>query len=268
MSNPFVFHEFITSDVTALQSYLQKLFTWKMKTIEDNRQIIVENILPGVAPAGLITYADERNNVVPGPLFYIEVDDIDSKLQRLGTLGGKVIVAKSPINLNDYQYETAICCDTVGHQFGLMEPLIQDGKKARFAPSQFAFNEIAAQKPDELVESFYTQLFDWNANFTEAEGSSFYEISSHVDLISQAAIGKICNSPCTKQFTSFYVQVPSVSETLDKSVALGGSEIMPITNIVLDDIPYEIAMFLDPQHENRIGLIGPAIMETTDYLDG
>ena len=149
-----------------------------------------------------------------------------------------------------------------------MEPLIQDGKTARFAPSQFAFNEIAAQQPKDLVDSFYIQLFDWKANFSEAEGSSFYEISSHIDLISQAAIGQICNSPCTKQFTSFYVQVPSVIETLEKSVSLGGSEVMPLTDIVLDDIPYEIAMFMDPQKENRIGLIGPAIMETTDYLDG
>ena len=66
----------VFTDAAASKVYFEQLFNWKLRPIDDGSLIIVENWLPGFAPAGLITQAEHKPGFTPGPVFYIQVDSI------------------------------------------------------------------------------------------------------------------------------------------------------------------------------------------------
>ena len=266
MSNPFIFHEIITTDPQASRAFFEKLFNWQFRTVEDDSVYIIDNPLPPANdPAGFITHSDKRPGIKPGPMFYIEVDDISAKQRAIVEMGGRTLLKKTIVTALDYDYCMAVYADPQDNQFGLMERVTRQGEQISWKPSQFSFNEISTTDPGTLVREFYCKLFGWKAALTGTP--PFFEICSHADLISQAGIGTACDEKGSKQFTSFYLQVPSLTDTLKKVQALGGRQVVPPTPVTLDKIPYEIAMFVDPLGENQLGLMSPSMMEYSEYLD-
>ncbi|HEX2172764.1 MAG TPA: VOC family protein [Dehalococcoidia bacterium] len=98
------------------------------------------------------------------------------------------------------------------------------------------------------LQKFYGDLFDWQVG--QAMGS---ELGNYglVEEKSSGLPGGIGQTPQGCKHLTFYVEVPDLQATLDRAVAIGGSVVMPPT-----EIPgvVSLAQFADPDG-NIVGLI-------------
>jgi predicted enzyme related to lactoylglutathione lyase len=102
--------------------------------------------------------------------------------------------------------------------------------------------ELAAADHDLLV-AFYGNLFDWRLRSLSNGG---YTI---IDTCAGHGInGGIARSQPGRSWSTFYVEVADLQETLDKVSSLGGTTIMPVTELAGPDLAdtVRIAMFSDP----------------------
>jgi hypothetical protein len=89
------------------------------------------------------------------------------------------------------------------------------------------------------LKAFYSQLFDWKIGELMPDMGNY----GLIDAESSGLAGGVGQSDDGKPRTSVYAQVPDLQATLDKVVALGGSVVMPPT-----EIPgvTTLALFSDP----------------------
>jgi uncharacterized protein len=89
------------------------------------------------------------------------------------------------------------------------------------------------------LKEFYTQLFDWKIGDLMPDMGNY----GLIDGTSSGLAGGVGQSDDGKPRTSVYAEVPDPQATLDKAVALGGSVVMPPTEIIPGTT---LAMFSDP----------------------
>jgi len=101
--------------------------------------------------------------------------------------------------------------------------------------------------PDgQALQGFYRSLFDWTIDTDNPSGYGM------VTTGEGAIGGGVSSSADGSSQVSFYVQVDSLQEYLDKAETLGAKTLLPPTEVPGGPV---IAMFADPQG-NRIGLVG------------
>jgi len=111
--------------------------------------------------------------------------------------------------------------------------------------------EIGGRGAEGLRE-FYGELFGWNISEAEAAsaaGSPYWFVQGEEGGIPGGIIRTDENMP--PNYVMFYVQSDDLQATLDKVASLGGTAVVPPT-----DIPGgmgQIAVFMDPEN-NVIGL--------------
>ena len=111
--------------------------------------------------------------------------------------------------------------------------------------------EIGGRDAEGLRE-FYSELFGWEINEAEeasAAGSPYWFVQGEEGGIPGGIIKTNENMP--PSYVMFYVQSDDLQATLDKVVSLGGTAVVPPS-----DIPGgmgQIAVFMDPDN-NVIGL--------------
>jgi uncharacterized protein len=104
--------------------------------------------------------------------------------------------------------------------------------------------EIIAPESDTLAK-FYSELFGWH---TETFPDPPYTI---IDTHAGRGInGGIGSDPQGGTRVTFYVAVDDMQKTLDQATKLGGSVVMPITELPM----VKLAMFTDPQG-NVVGIV-------------
>ena len=96
------------------------------------------------------------------------------------------------------------------------------------------------------LKTFYTEIFDWKIGDLTPEMGNY----GLIDGTSSGLAGGVGQSDDGKPRTSVYAQVPDLQATLDKVVALGGSVVMPPTEILPGTT---LALFTDPAG-NVVGL--------------
>jgi uncharacterized protein len=100
------------------------------------------------------------------------------------------------------------------------------------------------------IREFYSNLFGWNHQVFPEMGYSM--VDTGVKMGINGGIGQIQESQ--QQCVTIYVQVEDIQGHLDKAVALGGSIIVPVT-----EVPGMVtfAQFKDPEG-NMVGIVkGP-----------
>jgi uncharacterized protein len=96
------------------------------------------------------------------------------------------------------------------------------------------------------LKTFYTEIFDWKIGDLTPDMGNY----GLIDGASSGLAGGVGQSDDGKPRTSVYAQVPDLQATLDKVVALGGSVVMPPTEILPGTT---LALFTDPAG-NVVGL--------------
>ena len=116
MTSPVVHWQFLTADPDRTAAFYETMFGWSVSTAN------------GMGYRS-VTSSSERGidgGIWPAPpgapesvQLYIEVDDIDAALQRIGELGGSMIMPKQVLPDGDAM---ALALDPLGRAFGLMTP--------------------------------------------------------------------------------------------------------------------------------------------------
>ena len=103
--------------------------------------------------------------------------------------------------------------------------------------------EVQARDPGAQMR-FFGDLFGWNVDANNPQNYGM------VTPAGPGSIGGGIGATMDAPRATFYVQVPSIADTLDKAATMGAQMVMPRTDIGM----VVMAQFLDPEG-NLIGLI-------------
>jgi predicted enzyme related to lactoylglutathione lyase len=120
---PTVVHfEIPADDLARAKDFYENLFGWKIQAFEGETQtkyMMVQTTdlegNQGVCGGMLPRQAPEHT-----PVNYIGVPSVDEYLSKIESLGGKVIMGKTPVPECGY---FAVCLDTENNAFGIWEEL-------------------------------------------------------------------------------------------------------------------------------------------------
>ncbi len=117
----FVWNELLTRNVEAARAFYAHVVGWTFKPmpIENGTYWVAE--LNGKPVAGLMEMPPELPPTVPPHWFeYLEVDDVDARLQLAETHGGKIM--RPPFDVPDVG-RLGFVEDSTGAKLGLMTPV-------------------------------------------------------------------------------------------------------------------------------------------------
>ena len=97
------------------------------------------------------------------------------------------------------------------------------------------------------TQAFYSSLFGWRI---DADNEWNYGLVPKED---DGIGGGIGANPMSSKYVTVYVQVPDPQATLDKAVELGGTVVMPVTEMAM----VTMALFTDPDG-NIMGIVKAA----------
>ncbi len=135
MAADIVHIEFKSANFTRTSEFYAQLFDWKM---EQNASASYMKLSGADAPSGGWVRADLVQ--APGPVAYLAVDDLESKLEEIERAGGRVLVRSLPFAGGG---EIALFADPDGNVLGLWH---RKGVAAGAAPGSAA-KPAAAAKP-------------------------------------------------------------------------------------------------------------------------
>ncbi len=117
MPNPFIHIELSTSDVDKAKSFYGSLFDWKLKDEQMGPDMTYTMVSVGEGTGGGM-----MKQMMPGApsawLPYVDVSDIKASVQKVTTLGGKVV--RDVMEVMDAGY-IAIITDPTGAYLGLWQ---------------------------------------------------------------------------------------------------------------------------------------------------
>jgi predicted enzyme related to lactoylglutathione lyase len=215
----FMWHELMTTDTDAAGAFYSKVMPWKTQ--------------PSGMPGYTLWYAGKTQAgglmALPEPssgphwLTYIGTPSVDSALEGVQRLGGKVLKGATDIpNVGRY----AVVCDPQGATFALYTPAAgaADGAGAGgAAPGGYTWHELATTDVDGAVK-FYTELFGWEKGPGHEMGGDVgvYQLIVH----GGQQIGGIFKSPnATPPNWLTYVHVADIDKAVN-AVKGGGGRIM------------------------------------------
>lgn len=117
MSNPFVHVELMATDVAKAKAFYGKLFGWKLEDMP------MENGTYTMIDVGGGTGGGMLKNPMPGAsssswLAYVEVDDLKTSIDKVKSLGGKVMKDVTEVKgMGSF----AIITDPTGAMFGIWQ---------------------------------------------------------------------------------------------------------------------------------------------------
>jgi predicted enzyme related to lactoylglutathione lyase len=98
MKNEVAHIEWSSTDIERTKTFLSELFGWKFTPWKGNEDYLCSAPANGVNVG--IRRVDPGIGLEPGnsPIVYVEVDEIDSYLEKARKLGGRVVSMKTPIS--------------------------------------------------------------------------------------------------------------------------------------------------------------------------
>lgn len=226
-----------TTDVDAATAYYSGLLGWSVETV------VVDGVGPnsvarldGREVAALHAQGEaERAQGLP-PLWYsyVSVVDAEATAQRVGALGGRVIV--EPFDVADLG-RMAVVLDPAGAVFDLWQPGSYAGAELVNEPGAWCWNTLAVSDP-EPVQAFYTELFGWT--FLEATPAST------VIMLGADRVGGIQRVPAGSGIPpnwSVAFAVEEIGSAHRRALHAGGQEIVSPLDVGIG----HYSVVLDPQ---------------------
>ncbi len=226
MGNPVVHFEIAGPDGPALQQFYRDLFGWNVAV--QGAEMGNYGLVPaneGGIGGGLFPTTEDmpaRSYVT----FYVQVDDLQGALDRVAGMGGNAIVP--PTEIAAGMGSIAMFGDPAGNTIGLYSPPQEwDGQMPPKgnAPPVVHF-EVGGSDAASLAD-FYTGMFDWQVHL---HGESNYRlVQQEPGGIGGGIFEHTEDMP--PNHPSLAVMVDDLQGYLDKAVSLGGTALMPPTEI-------------------------------------
>ena len=241
----FSWAELATTDRKAGVAFYTSLFGWEVsdRPIGPNEIYSMFQMRGKEVAAGYSMMSDERRMGVPSHWnLYVTVESADDAAKRAEGLGAKVLAA--PFDVMDVG-RMAVLQDPTGAVFCVWQAKKHIGARILNEPGALCWSELTTRDP-KAAETFYTQLFGWNAKHGAASTVQDYtEFSVPGQPTSAGMLKMPDNMPA--QVPSYwmpYFQVADADASLAKAMELGGTQM-----IGPNDIPNvgRFAILQDPQ---------------------
>lgn len=241
----FVWFEYVSGDTQKAKGFFGELFGWTTQEVpmpegayemiaSGGRTIGGYSPTPSGAPAGEAHW-----------LTHLAVADAKEAAAQVTKLGGKVV--KPAFKVGDFG-SMAIVADPQGGTLALWQPAKSEEQPAPTA-NTFCWNELASSDPAASV-AFYTAIGGFTSKTMEMPTGAYHVLEAG----GQPRAGIMAKMmPAQPHAWLPYVQVASADKTADKAKQLGGTIIVPPT-----DVPNvgKFAILTDPQG-GAIGILQP-----------
>ena len=226
MGNPVVHFEIAGPDGPVLQQFYRDLFGWKIDAQGEemgNYGLVSAN--EGGIGGGVFPTTEDmpaRSYVT----FYVQVDDLQAALDKVAGMGGNAIMP--PMEIAPGMGSIAMFGDPAGNTVGLYSlPSKWDGQMPPKgnAPPVVHF-EVGGSNAASLAD-FYTGMFDWQIHHHEE--ANYRLIQQESGGIGGGIFQHTEDMP--PNHPSIAVMVNDLQAYLDKAVSLGGSALMPPTEV-------------------------------------
>lgn len=221
MGNPVVHFEIAGPDGPALQQFYRDMFAWNIQEQDEEMGFygVVFANEGGIGGGIFPTREDmpDRNYVS----FYVQVDDLQATLDKIGSLGGHT--AMPPMEIAPEVGSMAMFLDPENNCIGLYSlPSEWDGQMPPKGDGPAVVHFEVGGKDAAALADFYTQMFGWQIDYNETmkyrlvqaeEGGIGGGIFEHEE-------GMPPNHPAVA------VEVDDLQAYLDKAVGLGCSVLM------------------------------------------
>lgn len=146
----FVWHDLVTSDTAAAQSFYTKVLGWKTQSWEQD-----PNYSMFAAASGPLGGTVSDASGQPRWIGYLSADNLQATIDQATAAGASVVKEATPAGTGEY----AILKDPQGALFGVYA----GGSQSEDAPAkrgEFSWHELATSDPKAALD-FYMQLFGW-----------------------------------------------------------------------------------------------------------
>ena len=235
MGNPITWFEIVGPKPEQTATFYSELFGWHTETAEGG--YILVDTHSGHGMNGGIAEPPPQGR--PGSLIYAQGPDIESLLDKAGSLGGTTLV---PVTEIPDMVTFAVFADPWGNRIGLMKG---DGDAPVSAGDNPTVDwvEIGCKEPEKAMD-FYRELFGWTFE-GDMSGEGGGPVHGSFDTGSKGgARGGVGSSRDGEPQVDIYAKVDDVTKYLERAEGLGGTIVMPAMKV---DEETEIGMFTDPQ---------------------
>jgi predicted enzyme related to lactoylglutathione lyase len=242
----FFWYELMTSDPTAAENFYRSVIGWGSYEYGTN---VGPNESETDFKGGVMKLPDGCSDAEVGWLGYIAVDDTDAYAKRIQAAGGKVLREPDDIpNIGRF----SVVADPHGAVFIIMKPMYEApaDSPAPNTPGLIGWHELHAGNGPEAFD-FYSELFGWQKGASMDMGEhGVYQMFRPASNHAEGEGCNDCGAIMTKMpdtpapFWTFYINVPSVNEALERVKANGGQLVMGPHEV---PGPTWIAHCIDPQ---------------------
>jgi predicted enzyme related to lactoylglutathione lyase len=158
----FVWHELMTSDPAAAQTFYKKVVGWKTSKMEGgdfDYTFWLAGDTPDTMIGGLMAIPAEAAamSAPPSWLAYTEVPDADATVAQAVKQGAKVLM---PAKTVEQAGRFAVLQDPQGAAFAVITSAMPLQPETDPAPRQFSWHELSTSDQPAAIR-FYEQLFGW-----------------------------------------------------------------------------------------------------------
>jgi predicted enzyme related to lactoylglutathione lyase len=239
----FSWVELVTTDPDDAKRFYGELFGWECEAhLEDDAHTVAR--LDGKAVAGITEQpASQGAPGLPSSwVSYVTVASADGSAMRAGELGGTVHAA--PFDLGGAA-RVAVVADPTGAAIGLWEARSSVGAERVNDPGCLTSNELATDDVD-AASKFYRELLGWKIEEVDTGGGPRYWLIHGEGAVEGRNGGmRELGRPGEGISPNWvpYFTTESVGKTLIRADELGGTTLMPATQIPAGTI----AAVRDPQ---------------------
>jgi predicted enzyme related to lactoylglutathione lyase len=238
----FCWFELATTDSDAAKQFYTSLFGWTSADTPAGPDMIYTIFKLGEKDAAALypmNKEQQSHGVPPNWMTYVSVASADDSAKKAEQLGGKIFMA--PFDVMDAG-RMALIQDPTGAMIATWEARKYIGAEVTGEPNSFCWGELVTTDP-ETAGTFYKGLFDWTTKGMDIGPEAYTEFVNNDTPV--GGMMKITEQMAgVPPHWGVYFAVNDCDATVEKAVGLGGSIVMPPT-----DIPTvgRFAVIKDPQ---------------------
>jgi len=219
--------DLMTTDAAAAKSFYGDLFGWSFEDIPvpDGSPYTIAR-LRDEEVAGLFQQGPDMAGIPPHWTSYVAVEDVGASTQKAAALGGAVI--REPFDVMEAG-RMAVIGDPSGAAFALWQAGQHCGAGLVNEPGALCWNELLTSNAD-AARDFYMQLFGWSAEL-DSDGPHDYTFFKNGDRPAAGMMPIAADMGDIPSHWNVYFAVEDCDATLAKADELGGSTIVPPTDI-------------------------------------
>ncbi|HTE46051.1 MAG TPA: VOC family protein [Gemmatimonadaceae bacterium] len=171
----FVWHELVTTDPLAAQTFYKKVVGWNTSKMEGfDYTFWLAGDTPDTMVGGVMTLPAEAAAMGSPPSWvaYIEVPDADATVAQAVKLGATVLM---PAKTMEQAGRFAVLQDPAGAVFAVITSATPPQPETDPAPREFSWHELTTTDQPAAI-AFYNELFGWEkkSEFDMGDMGSYY----------------------------------------------------------------------------------------------